>query len=119
MSSGFRIGWAGEGFLKTRIAHLLGRALPTGKRGRPSHVTEGTVYVSMVPPEQRKLKQYELLPLLRKDLAKLPGVRAFPSVFSSAGSARGEALNFALTGPDLEGVARLSNELLERLSADP
>ena len=94
-------------------------AYATMGRGRSSQVTEGTIYVSMVPPEQRKLKQYELMPLLRKDLAELPGVRAFPSAFSIAGSARGEALNFALTGPDLEGVARLSGILLDRLSTDP
>lgn len=97
----------------------IATAYATMGRGRTSQVTEGTVYVSMVAPELRKLKQYELMPLLRRDLAELAGVRAFPSVFSIAGSARGEALNFALTGPDLEGVARLSNELLERLSADP
>jgi len=88
-------------------------------RGRSSQVTEGTIYVNMKPPEQRKLKQYELLPLLRQELEKLPGVRAFPSAFTISGSARGEALNFALKGPDLEGVARLANILLDRLSADP
>jgi len=88
-------------------------------RGRSSQVTEGTIYVNMMPPEQRQLKQYELLPLLRQELEKLPGVRAFPSAFTISGSARGEALNFALKGPDLEGVARLANKLLDQLSADP
>ncbi|MAF83544.1 MAG: acriflavin resistance protein [Chromatiales bacterium] len=94
-------------------------AYATMGRGRSSQVTEGTIYASMVPSEQRQLKQYELMPLLREKLEKLPGVRAFPSAFTFTGSARGEALNFALTGPDLESVARLSRELLDRLSTDP
>jgi len=88
-------------------------------RGRSSQVTEGTIYVNMGPPEQRKLKQYELMPLLRPELEKIPGVRAFPSAFTISGSSRGEALNFALKGPDLESVARLSHELLAQLSLDP
>ena len=88
-------------------------------RGRSAQVTEGTIYVNMKPPEVRGLKQYELMPLLRRDLEKLPGVRAFPSAFTMSGGARGEALNFALKGPDLEGVARLADELLDRLVTDP
>jgi HAE1 family hydrophobic/amphiphilic exporter-1 len=59
------------------------------------------------------------MPLLRRDLQKLPGVRAFPSAFTMSGGARGEALNFALKGADLESVARLAGELLDRLAADP
>ncbi len=97
----------------------ISTAYATMGRGRSSQVTQGTIYVNMVPPDQRKLKQYELMPLVRKDLEKLPGVRAFPSAFTIAGSARGEALNFALKGPDLEGVANLSKILLDRLSEDP
>lgn len=88
-------------------------------RGRSAQVTEGTIYVNMAPSDQRKLKQYELVPIIRNELAELPGVMAFPSAFSLAGSTRGEALNFALKGPDLEGVARLSAELRDRLFADP
>jgi len=88
-------------------------------RGRSAQVTEGTIYVNMKPPEVRKLKQYELMPLLRKDLEKLPGVKAFPSAFTLSGGARGEALNFALKGPDLESVARLAGKLLDQLSTDP
>ena len=87
--------------------------------GRTAQVTQGTIYVNMKPAEERTMKQYEVMPLIRKDLEKLAGVRAFPSVFTISGGARGEALSFALKGPDLEGVARQANRLLERLSADP
>ena len=87
--------------------------------GRTAQVNQGTIYVNMKPPEERTMKQYEVMPLIRKDLEKLAGVRAFPSVFTISGGARGEALSFALKGPDLEGVSRLANKLLDRLSADP
>jgi HAE1 family hydrophobic/amphiphilic exporter-1 len=87
--------------------------------GRSAQVTSGVIYVNMVDASERALKQYDLMPIVRAELAEIPGVLAFPSAFSIAGDARGEALSFALKGPDLEGVARLSRELQDRLSEDP
>jgi len=87
--------------------------------GRAGQVNEGVIYVNMVDRGQRELKQYELMPIVREELARIPGVVAFPSSFSIAGSSRGEALSFALKGQDLENVARLARELHDRLSTDP
>jgi len=97
----------------------VGRIFSTLGGGRAGLVTQGVIYVNMVDRDQRKLKQYELMPILREELAEIPGVQAFPAAFSIAGSARGEALNFALEGPDLEGVARFAGELRDRLSEFP
>jgi HAE1 family hydrophobic/amphiphilic exporter-1 len=87
--------------------------------GRTAQVTTGVIYVNMVDESDRDLKQYELVPIVRAELAEIPGVLAFPSAFSIAGDARGEALSFALKGPDLEGVASLAREVRDRLSEDP
>jgi len=87
--------------------------------GRTAQVNKGIIYVHMVPPEERQLKQYELVPLVRAALAEIPGVLAFPSSFTFAGTSRGEALNFALTGPDLASVARYARELSDRMAEDP
>jgi HAE1 family hydrophobic/amphiphilic exporter-1 len=87
--------------------------------GRAGQVNRGVLYVNMVDREERDLKQYELMPLLRQELAQIPGVVAFPASFSIAGSSRGEALSFALQGPDLAGVARLAQTLRRELENDP
>jgi len=54
---------------------------------------------------------------VRRDLADIPGIRAFAALPSPVGGQRGEPLQFALTGPELGEVSRLSEELYRRLSA--
>jgi HAE1 family hydrophobic/amphiphilic exporter-1 len=86
--------------------------------GRSGAVNQGVMYVNMKPREQRGITQQELMAQLAREFMAVPGVQAFPASFSIAGSARGEALQFALQGPDLEGVARLAYELRDRMGAD-
>ncbi|MCC5795498.1 MAG: efflux RND transporter permease subunit [Chromatiales bacterium] len=87
--------------------------------GRANSVNQGTMYVNLVDRDERSLKQYELIPILRRELAQVPGIQAFPAAFSIVGSARGEALQFALQGPDLDGVATFANELRARMLERP
>lgn len=87
--------------------------------GQAGQVNQGIAFVRMVDPSERDLKQYELLPILRKELAQIPGVRAFASPVPIVGGQRGEPLQFALRGPNLDEVARLSQRLLEKLSDNP
>jgi HAE1 family hydrophobic/amphiphilic exporter-1 len=87
--------------------------------GRSGAVNQGIMYVNLKPRDERDLTQQELMALVAREFAQIPGVQAFPASFSIAGSARGEALQFALQGPDLAGVARLAYELRDRMVADP
>jgi HAE1 family hydrophobic/amphiphilic exporter-1 len=87
--------------------------------GRAGAVNQGVLYVNMKPRDQRERTQQQVMAALAAELAKIPGVQAFPASFSIAGSARGETLQFALQGPDLESVARLAYELRDRMAADP
>ena len=87
--------------------------------GQAGQVNQGLAFVRMVPPEERKLKQYELLPILRKELSEIPGVRAFASASPIVGGQRGEPLQFVVRGPSLGDVSRLSQQLLSKLSSDP
>jgi HAE1 family hydrophobic/amphiphilic exporter-1 len=87
--------------------------------GRAGAVNQGVMYVDMVDREKRDLSQQDLMGILRGELARLPGVQAFPASFSFAGSARGEQLQFALQGPDLASVARLAGQLRDRMSELP
>jgi len=82
-------------------------------------VSRGEISVRMTPLEQREMRQYELIPILRQELAEIPGVQAFPAPVSVVGGMRGEPLQFNLRGPNLSEVARLAHELEKRLSKDP
>jgi HAE1 family hydrophobic/amphiphilic exporter-1 len=87
--------------------------------GQSSQVNQGFAFVRMVPREQRRLRQYEYLPGLRKKLAQIPGVRAFAAPVPIVGGTRGEPLQFVLSGRNLQEVGRLSNELQRRLANVP
>ncbi|MBC2714266.1 MAG: efflux RND transporter permease subunit [Desulfobacteraceae bacterium] len=82
-------------------------------------VSSGTISVRLTPLEGRKLKQYDLLPILRKKMAKIPGIQAFPTPVSVIGGQRGEKLQFKLTGPELAKVAEYANILNKKLITDP
>jgi HAE1 family hydrophobic/amphiphilic exporter-1 len=87
--------------------------------GRAGAVNQGVMYIDMVDRDKRDRSQQELMSILRGELARLPGVQAFPASFSFAGSARGEQLQFALQGPDLASVARLAGQLRDRMAEIP
>jgi HAE1 family hydrophobic/amphiphilic exporter-1 len=87
--------------------------------GRAGVVNQGVMYVNMKPRAERDTTQQQAMGELAREFAQIPGIQAFPASFSIAGSSRGEPLQFALQGPDLDGVARLAYALRDRLAADP
>jgi len=82
-------------------------------------VSKGEIFVHLSPFNERTLKQYELITILRKELAEIPGVQAFPSPVSMISGTRGEPLQFNLSGPELGRVADLAHKLNQTLSTDP
>ncbi len=82
-------------------------------------VSRGEISVRLAPLAERSLKQYDLIPILRKELAKIPGVLAFPSPVAVIGGMRGEPLQFNLTGPELGQVSKLAHKLNRKLSTEP
>ena len=104
---------------KVLLSHDVIKSIFAAIGGRDGRVNQGVAYVHMKNRSERDIKQYELVPIVRRELAQIPGVLAFPASFSIAGSSRGESLNFALQGPDLAGVARFGNELRDALAARP
>ena len=83
--------------------------------GTSGQVNQAFVNVKMLPRNERDIRQQELMAQLRKELAEIPGVRAFPSPTARVGGQRGEPLQFVLTGPNLAEVGRLSGELQSKL----
>jgi len=87
--------------------------------GSAGQVNQGTVVARMVPKAERKITQQELLPILRKELAQIPGARAFAAPYPMVQGQRGEPLQFVLVGENLQEVGRLTRELQGRLVQDP
>lgn len=85
--------------------------------GSAGQVNQGIAFARMVPRDERDVRQQQFLDELRTELAAIPGVRAFAASPSPIGGQRGDPLQFAVTGPELGEVARLSRMLHERLSA--
>ena len=96
--------------------HGLFSTIGTGDRGQ---VNQGEIYVSLKPREQRELHQKALLETVRDELTHVPGVKAFASPVPIVGGQRGEPLQFVLKGPNLNKVAELSSQLVQRLQPIP
>lgn len=86
--------------------------------GQAGQVNQGLAFVSMVPRGERKLKQYEFIPLLRQELSQIPGVRAFAAPVPIVGGMRGEPLQFVLRGTNLAEVSRLSQDMQRKLAGN-
>jgi HAE1 family hydrophobic/amphiphilic exporter-1 len=82
-------------------------------------VNSGSVFVRLVDRKDRKLSQADIMRALRVDLGTIPGVLAFPASISPIGGQRGEPLQFAIVGYDLQKINELVNEMVKRLGALP
>jgi len=87
--------------------------------GSAAQVSQATVVVRMKPRAERKRSQQQVLELLRRDLAQIAGVRAFPRAPGLAPRQRTEPLQFVVRGPNLQEMGRVSAALQELLQADP
>ena len=84
-----------------------------GSRGQ---VNRGFISVRLKDKDNRSLSQAEIMAKMRLDFNKLAGVKAFASGVPFAGGRRSEKLQFSITGPSIDKVAALSDELLIKLS---
>ena len=82
-------------------------------------VNIGVIYVRLTPSNIRRYKQYELIPILRERLNKIPGIKAFPAPMSFASGTRGEAMQFTVSGPDLNILNKSINAFLSKLAETP
>jgi hydrophobe/amphiphile efflux-1 (HAE1) family protein len=82
-------------------------------------VSQGFLYVSLVPPDERRLSQAEFSQRLRKELNAIPGMRAVIQDLSQAGftAQRGFPVEFSVRGPDWEKLISLSQQMMARLAA--
>lgn len=90
-----------------------------GMGGSAGQANNASVFVRMLPREQRDHSQQEVVERLAGELAQIPGVRAFPTAVPLIGGSRGEPLQFVLRGPDLNQVAELAQQMQARLNDTP
>ena len=85
----------------------------SGSRGQ---VNQGNINVRLKPKEQRAKSQQTLTRELKKELDKIPGVRAIPSPTSIVRGQRSEKLQFNLSGANLQEIGRISQLMQQALS---
>ncbi|MDN3516790.1 efflux RND transporter permease subunit [Aquisalimonas lutea] len=85
--------------------------------GSQGQVNEGISFVRLDPRDERELSQQEISAQVQEELSGLSGVQAFTSSVPLIGGQRGEPLQFNITGPNLQEVARLAEEMEQRLRA--
>jgi multidrug efflux pump subunit AcrB len=82
-----------------------------------SLISEGTLFVRLIPADQRSWTQTDIINEVRKNLGQIPGMRAVVLDLSVQGftPTRGYPIDFAIQGPDWETVTRLSERIKERM----
>ncbi len=82
-----------------------------------SLVSEGILFVRLVPITERSWTQNQVIGEVRERLKKIPGMRAVALDLSTQGftPTRGYPVNFAVQGPDWDRVIALSEHIKERM----
>lgn len=87
--------------------------------GSAGQVNTGMAFVTLKPRAGRNISQQNLIKQLKVEFDAIPGVRAFPTAASIVGGQRSEKLQFNLTGPNLEEVAKLAKVMQVKLNENP
>ncbi|HMF14728.1 MAG TPA: efflux RND transporter permease subunit, partial [Gemmataceae bacterium] len=82
-----------------------------------SLISEGTLFVRLVPADQRGWTQSDVMNATREGLAAIPGMRAVVLDLSTQGftPSRGYPVDFAVQGPDWKTVTELSERIKEAM----
>ncbi|CAN5122458.1 N/A [soil metagenome] len=82
-----------------------------------SLITEGTIFVRLVPSTDRSVTQADVINDVRKRLGGIPGMRCVVLDLSTQGftPTRGFPVNFAVQGPDWEQMTRLSEAVRRKM----
>jgi len=84
--------------------------------GEGGQVTTGRTFVRLKDRRERALSQSQVMAQLRRALNQIPGIQAFPANISAIGGQRGEPLQFAIVGPDLDTLGEITPPFVDRLN---
>ncbi|WP_018987515.1 efflux RND transporter permease subunit [Methylophilus methylotrophus] len=85
----------------------------SGQRGQ---VNEGRISIRMHDRQHRPHSQHFVVNALKKELASLPGVRAFPVPSSMIRGQRSEILQFLISGPNIQNVGLYAKQIQQQLT---
>ena len=87
--------------------------------GGGSAVNAGMIYVTLVPPKERKMDQAAFSAILRRELNAIPGLRAVIQDTSQQGftAQRGFPIEFSVRGADWAQLVPLSQKIMGDLGA--
>jgi len=82
-------------------------------------VNSGMMFLTLVPPNERKMDQIEFSAVIRRELNAIPGIRAVIQDTSQQGftAQRGFPVAFSVRGADWNELIPLSQKLMDELSA--
>lgn len=82
-------------------------------------VNQGNMFVTLVPPSQRKASQAEFSAAIRRELNSIPGLRAVIQDLSQQGftAQRGFPVQFSVRGPNWDQLVVLSQKVMSQLAA--
>jgi multidrug efflux pump len=82
-------------------------------------VNSGMLYITLVPPRERKMSQADLSGVLRRELNSIPGLRAVIQDTSQQGftAQRGFPVEFSVRGADWNELVPISQRLMDELSS--
>lgn len=78
-------------------------------------VNEGKLFVRLTPAEDRSLKQWEVMALVRRALAKYTGLQTSVANADGFKGMRNADFEYVLSGPDLGRLAEYSGKIVEDL----
>jgi multidrug efflux pump subunit AcrB len=82
-------------------------------------VNSGNMFLTIVPPKQRKLSQSQISAGLRRDLNAIPGLRAVIQDLSQQGftAQRGFPVEFSVRGSNWDELVSLSQKIMSQMAA--
>jgi multidrug efflux pump len=82
-----------------------------------SGVNQGSMFVSLCPPRERKMTQAQFQGVLRSELNLIPGIRAVIQDMSQAGftAQRGFPVEFSVRGSNWDQLVAVSQDVMNRL----
>ncbi len=83
-------------------------------------VNTGIVFTTLVPANERRLSQIEVMNEVREELKKTPNIKAYLQDLSTRGftSQRGFPIEFNIRGPSWQVLEEKSNEIVKRLESE-
>lgn len=84
-------------------------------------ISEGILFVRLIPAHERTVTQSDVIAMIRKEMAKIPGSRTVVLDLSTQGftAVRGYPVDFAVQGPEWKKVTEYAEKIRERMTNSP